>query len=314
VQISGSGFQNGATVKLTGVGSDILGANTTIPSAFFLTTTFNLVGAAPGPRTVVITNPDSTFLSLAGAFTVEQGGASDVRIQKIGTPAVPGRNVTYFVTVQNVGTVDANNLDIVELIDSTTLLLIGATPAPVASIDSLATASMVSWTISTLPPEQPMTFAYTARVYGSTPTGSIVSGPVCVGPDEAAALFFCLKLLSRAVLSCFVCVPLCSAISSCTTIVSCLPSLALCSRCVLGGPNAVLGGPIGGCGPNVVDAWGCMNGLPTSLSCDRHEQTVRGSVDPNDLIGPPGHGSQRWIPGGQPMPYGILFENPLLSG
>jgi len=108
VQISGSGFQSGAAVKLTGGGPDILGSHTIIPSGFFLTTTFNLVGAAPGPRTVVITNPDSSLVSLPGGFTVEQGGAPQLWLDIIGRDRTRiGREQTYYVVYGNRGNVDA---------------------------------------------------------------------------------------------------------------------------------------------------------------------------------------------------------------
>jgi hypothetical protein len=48
MQILGSGFQDGATVKLTGTGPEIVGTNTTVPNASVLTTQFDLTGVAPG--------------------------------------------------------------------------------------------------------------------------------------------------------------------------------------------------------------------------------------------------------------------------
>src|SRR5262245_33893218 len=52
--IVGTGFQPGATVKLTGVGPDIVGSNTNVLGGTSLTTTFDLTGVASGPRTLVV--------------------------------------------------------------------------------------------------------------------------------------------------------------------------------------------------------------------------------------------------------------------
>jgi hypothetical protein len=48
LQIVGGGFQQGSTVKLTGLGPDIVGTNTAVSSASALATTVNLAGAIPG--------------------------------------------------------------------------------------------------------------------------------------------------------------------------------------------------------------------------------------------------------------------------
>jgi hypothetical protein len=48
VQITGSGFQSGTRVKLTGLGPDIIGMNTNLPFPSALATTFDLRGASTG--------------------------------------------------------------------------------------------------------------------------------------------------------------------------------------------------------------------------------------------------------------------------
>jgi 6-phosphogluconolactonase (cycloisomerase 2 family) len=109
VQIFGSGFQSGAAVKLTGLGPDIVGSNTTVPNAFVLSTTFNLTGATPGVRNVVVTNPDGTSATLTGGFTVEQGGAAQVSVDIVGRNQirVGQGGSTFYITYQNTGSVDA---------------------------------------------------------------------------------------------------------------------------------------------------------------------------------------------------------------
>jgi len=110
VQILGNGFQSGLTAKLTGLGPDIIGSNTAInsASAFILTTTFDLTGATPGVRNVVVTNPDGTTATLTGGFTVEQGGAPQISLN------ISGRNVIrigtaqpFYIWYRNSGNVDA---------------------------------------------------------------------------------------------------------------------------------------------------------------------------------------------------------------
>ena len=68
--LAGSGFQSGATVKLTKSGnSDIVATVVTITSTQ-ITCTFNLAGAAPGAWNVVVTNSDLQSGTLVNGFTV----------------------------------------------------------------------------------------------------------------------------------------------------------------------------------------------------------------------------------------------------
>lgn len=107
-QIIGSGFQSGATVKLTGSGQDILGTNTTVAKPSDLTTTFALTGAAPGVRNVVVTNPDSTTSTITGGFTVEQGGTPQISVSIVGRSQIRiGTPQTYYIVAGNAGNVDA---------------------------------------------------------------------------------------------------------------------------------------------------------------------------------------------------------------
>lgn len=110
MQIVGSGFQAGAAVKLTGLGPDIIGTNTNAPTASILNTTFDLTGATPGPRTLVVTNPDGTSTPLIGGFTVEQGGAAQISVEIVGRDRVRiGTPQTYYAAFRNRGTVDSKS-------------------------------------------------------------------------------------------------------------------------------------------------------------------------------------------------------------
>ncbi|MGA8028717.1 MAG: NHL repeat-containing protein [Bryobacteraceae bacterium] len=109
-QITGPGvFKSGAEVKLTGIGPDIVGTNTTVPNASILTTTLDLSGAEPGIRTVVVTNPDRTSVTISDGFTIEQGGSPDISVEIIGFDKIRiGSQQTYYLAITNTGTVDSS--------------------------------------------------------------------------------------------------------------------------------------------------------------------------------------------------------------
>ncbi len=108
-------LQSGATVKLVGSGQpDILGspATTVFYDPNFQTTvmktTFDLTGATPGPRSVVVSQPDSTALTMSSTFTIEIGGAPDVRVRILGADKILGGNEAIFtLEIANQGNLDA---------------------------------------------------------------------------------------------------------------------------------------------------------------------------------------------------------------
>jgi hypothetical protein len=112
VRIFGNNFQSGATATLKGVGPDIVGTNTTVTTAInssVLGTTFDLTGAAPGVRDVVVTNPDGSSATLLGGFTVQQGGAPQIWANIVGLDRIQiGKAQTYYVVVTNAGNVDSD--------------------------------------------------------------------------------------------------------------------------------------------------------------------------------------------------------------
>jgi galactose oxidase-like protein len=115
-QVVGGGFQPGATVRLTGLGSDIIGMNTTVSNLSMLTTTFDLTAAVAGPRDVVVANPDGTSASLASGFTVEQGGAPDVWVDILGRSRIRiGSEQSFYLTYGNSGNLDWNGLAFVSI-------------------------------------------------------------------------------------------------------------------------------------------------------------------------------------------------------
>ena len=112
-------LQDGASVKLSIPGQpDIQGTNTHVVfdpnfQSTVLYTTFDLrgadlTGATPGPRTVVVTQPSGTTLTLSNTFTVEEGGGPNLQVQltkrdkvRIGYPS------PFQLSVVNNGSVDA---------------------------------------------------------------------------------------------------------------------------------------------------------------------------------------------------------------
>lgn len=158
VQLFGR-LQTGATVKLTGVGPDIVGSNANVSNGSVLTATFNLTGALPGPRTVVLTNPDTTSVSLPGAFTVEQGGAPDIWIDLIGRSFLRGgQDQTFYLVVGNRGTIDGTGItawvsmpDFISLTgldENTYLNTFEASPSSVSSFDIGAISASTSKAVS----------------------------------------------------------------------------------------------------------------------------------------------------------------------
>ncbi len=107
--LRGSGFQAGATVRLIRQGAaDIVGIAPSVGGTGALLTTFDLVGAAAGTWSVVVTNPDTTTATLTDGFTVEAGGVAELWADPIVRRQFRrGRLTTIYVTYGNRGTVDA---------------------------------------------------------------------------------------------------------------------------------------------------------------------------------------------------------------
>jgi 6-phosphogluconolactonase (cycloisomerase 2 family) len=130
VQIFGNGFQSGAIVSLTGLEPDIVGSNTVVPYSSVLTTTFDLTAATPGARTVVITNPDNTPVSLPSGFTVEQGGSSEIWIEIVGRDKIRiGAPQQYYAVAHNRGKIDSSTSLIAVTAPSAIQLTPGSDPA-----------------------------------------------------------------------------------------------------------------------------------------------------------------------------------------
>jgi uncharacterized repeat protein (TIGR01451 family) len=289
-RILGTGFQSGAQVKLTGLETDIIGTNTVVSSSGTLvTTSFDLKGAVPGVRNVVVTNPDSNSATLLNGFTIEQGGAPDVRISKAGTAAVPGRVLDYFIVVENVGNVNAENSLITEFLEPW-FTFVSANPAPsdiakatdLFPTDKLGTDydAYLEWILPSLAPGEMRVFSYKATLDSSFPIGEIVRGPVCwanLGPDTTRC--------RNGPFKCILTSP-----GNCTGYVLDPPAFGLCLlRQVL----------------YCEAAWAVCIGKSLYKSCDSNEQPARASVDPNEKVVT----AKKFIQPNQLLVYPIHFEN-----
>ncbi|HZG52013.1 MAG TPA: SBBP repeat-containing protein, partial [Pyrinomonadaceae bacterium] len=116
VNLHGTAFANGATVKLVAAGQpDILAVLVKVnASGTVARVRFNLEGQSPGVRDVVITNPDGASATRAGAFTVEAGGSPQMWMDIVGRDAFrPGQPQTFYIHYGNRGNVDAVLLPII---------------------------------------------------------------------------------------------------------------------------------------------------------------------------------------------------------
>jgi streptogramin lyase len=114
VQVIGGNFQPGAQLKLTGNGPDIVGSRAPTASTSVIATAFDLRGAAVGIWNVVVVNPNNTTVVLPGAFTVDQGGGSQIWTQIVGKNLIRfGREQGFFITYGNRGNIDALGVQLV---------------------------------------------------------------------------------------------------------------------------------------------------------------------------------------------------------
>ena len=289
VNVTGSGFQNGATVKLTGLGGDVIGSNVTVANGSSIRAAFDLSGAPPGPRNVVVTNPDKSSPALPGGFAIEEGGAPAIRVLKIGGPAVPGRDVIYYIVVSNVGNVDSGILPIVEFVDpwfkftSSSIAPTNIKQAPALFPTSAAGTdynAFVEWDLPSLGAGELRYLRYTVVLDPTFPVGAATSGTACFTPEE---LKTAREVIEAAEAACFA-----VAAVSCVAGPACIEAAELCHA---GAVTAIL------------------SYAAAAALCSAVNQPSRGSADPNDLIGPTGIGPERWIESGLAKQYSVLFEN-----
>jgi len=167
--LAGTGFQSGATVKLTKAGAtDISGTSVNVVSTTQITCAFNLSGASTGSWNLVVTDPDSLSGTLTGGFTVNAGTqVRDVALTAFSaspTSASRKQTVTFSYTVKNNGNVTETNFTF-------RLTYNGKQLGQPKTIASLAAGQQTSGTINIKVPRKQKTGDYLI-----TGTVSTVSG------------------------------------------------------------------------------------------------------------------------------------------
>jgi len=118
--------------------------------------------------------PDAFFVD-GQCCTPEPDGigdacTGDLRIHKWGTAAVPGRNMDYFITVENVGRGRARDILVFEFLEQW-FDLISLSPSPIN-----VTNRTIFWDVSSLQSGEFITFSYLAHLKSETSLNSNVNG------------------------------------------------------------------------------------------------------------------------------------------
>ncbi|MBN1490423.1 MAG: choice-of-anchor J domain-containing protein [Phycisphaerae bacterium] len=93
--LAGTGFQAGATVRLTRSGQpDIVASDVTVVSEAQITCTFDLAGAAAGAWSVVVTNSDAQTGTLTDGFTVQNPAPTVTSITPNSSPPTGTVSIT----------------------------------------------------------------------------------------------------------------------------------------------------------------------------------------------------------------------------
>jgi hypothetical protein len=303
--IIGSGFHSGVTATLDCGDQFTIGANGTQVglNGRIATAAFALNGVMPGACDLRVTNPDGGTVVQANGFTVEPGGEPDVRITKIGTTPVPGRRVSYYLTAHNMGNIDATVGFGSESIDPAFSV---ASVAPAAITEPPLDWPSILWSLPLSTGETEI-LSYHATVVPSTSIGStVVGGPWCfLDPLDIAAFSACLVQDPDAA-ECGEAAVFCAAAA-----ISCPPVLPPSFRV----PNPLFNPAnclrsVGQCVQNVRSCSPVISRcLGTRGRCTSLVAAVVGARDPNEIVGPSGVGTERWLSGVEPLSYAISFEN-----
>jgi len=308
-EIVGNGFHAGATVQLAcGGGATVLATKVLVAaSGGVIDATFNLVGTSPGICDLVVTNPDGSSVTLAQAFTVQQGGAADVRISKIGTTPSPGHVTSYSIAVTNAGNVDDTNGGTVTEFLDTPFSLVSVYPPAVADVETLNANHVIFWNARTLRAGSTQVFTYQAAVDPSTPRHTpVLGGPVCYKVRNQAAQFCaygdigaCSQAAAVCTLATLACIaPPLPPFSNGYNTPACLLQFGLC-----------LYRARTQCANYTKDALACIDDSVYAYPCTSYPQDVIAPGDPNNLVGTTGVGNLRWISGGKPLQYILSFGN-----
>jgi hypothetical protein len=305
-RIIASGFEAGTspgatpahanpTVMLTGIGSTVAATNVNVVSPNVLTGTFNLAGASPGIGTITVTNSDGTSTVLKNAFTILAGGLCMPGMRVVGTPAVLGRNEYFYITVTNVGSVDCQNVQIVEPIEPWQIYQIGyPTPSSIGQdpfpYNGSPYNSQLDWTDPSIPPGASATSSYTVEQDPNFPTdaGTTTSAQSCTASQLTNLDNTCNQQLETGRKILEVANPICDLAGD-------LSKLEWDKVCQLAEFENYA-------------QWGvCMGG--GHAICSDWFSGIRASLDPNDLNGPSGYGTPQWIQAPSQISYTLSFNN-----
>ena len=326
-RIFGTGFHDGATAKLSCGGQSIVGANMTVgPGGRFLDTPFDLKGAVAGKCDVVITNSDATSATLSQAFTVQQGGVPNIRIQLTGIArrsapyevAQAAINSLYIITATNLGNIDAPAALVSMAVDPGFSYTSGS-----PSIAANAGTTDL-WTMA-LAAGQSQVFSATASEAAgqSQSLSAMASTPSSSNTTPVASFNECLLYDWGGLQSCLTNAPP----LGCTPTLSagCAADLAVC-QAALGTCHQIIDLPeyaapcyafaVPFCLTSAAACFTCpgLSQISTCISnnttlCLPWQSPISAPTDPNSLNGPFGVGGQHWITGAQALTYEISFAN-----
>jgi len=232
----------------------------------------------------------------------------NIRVSKAGTAPVPGREIDYFILVENVGSSTSLDVEVLELVDPAMFTINSVFPDAVADLSYLQEASIVLWVIPELGAGESTVLSYQVTLDPSTPLGDlVVGGPVCSGSELAFKWYKCLIDGLQAFPACGVCASICQGCGiACgpipVEIGECPVCLGICFTCLVGVP--VPGGS--SCLVSVYDfAKDCYEAVKESMDCASNEEPTQGAIDPNEkaVIAP------KYIQPDQLLVYPIHYEN-----
>jgi VCBS repeat protein len=156
-QLTGQGFQEGATTRLTRSGQpDIVGSNVSITNnGTTLTATFDLTGKARGLWSVLVTNPDGQTATLVNAFTIAEARDPKVWVDFLGRFTMRrGRAQNFTVMYGNAGDITSSPVRIhIAIPSGIRVLSVGDTPdGSSPSIDPQGDTHSVSFLTAPIPP------------------------------------------------------------------------------------------------------------------------------------------------------------------
>ena len=232
-----------------------------------------------------------------------------ITISKSGTTPVPGREVDYFILVENVGESVNDSIKVGELLDPTQVELVSVSPSADAPDSILQNAYFIHWTIPQLFPGEFEVLEYTVKVRDTVPIGTLVTGAVCTWEGVLERLNVCLNALLQAGIcaicaaECTPCSGICSLPSTIITVPACLSCLAPCLDCLFIGIQT---GGTGGCVQNgygaIID---CFLSDIGEGGCDVDSSYTEGAIDPNEKL----VNAEKFIKIEQTLLYPIHFEN-----